>query len=450
MSQRVSPASSRRQFLKQASALTAGVGAAGILGFPTIVPSCALGKDGAVAPSNRVTLGVIGTGGRGHGDMQEFMHFPEIQVVALCDVDERHANAAMQTVNKKYGDGNCKSFHDYRELVAQPGIDVVQVTTPDHWHAIAAVAALDAKKDVFCEKPLANSVYEGRKIVEAVQRNDRILQVGSQERSAPYSRLAAEIVRNGRIGKLQTIKICLPCQDPHHKAVRAVKGTPAPMEVPPEFDYDMWLGHTEKVPYTEKRTHFYWRFILSYGGGEMTDRGAHVIDIGQLGAGTSETGPVEFEAKGVQTPGAMYNTFWDYTFTNTYANGVRLEGTAEGTEQDRGVTFAGTDGWVKVHIHGGPITASDPALLKETFTGSAIQLGRTSSHKANFLEAVRTRHQPFATAEIGHRTATLCHLNNIAMLTGKKIVWDPATERITNDESLNRYLKPEFRAPWTL
>lgn len=382
--------------------------------------------------------------------MQEFMRFPEIQVVAICDVDERHAKAALQSVSKKYGEGNCKTIHDYRELVALPGLDVVQVTTPDHWHALAAIAALDAKKDVFCEKPLANSVYEGRKIVEAVKRNDRILQVGTQERSAPYSRLAAEIVRNGRIGKLETIKICLPCQDPHHKRVRAVKGTPAPGTVPPEFDYDMWLGHTEKVAYTEMRTHFYWRFILAYGGGEMTDRGAHVIDIGQLGNGTDETGPVEFEAQGVQTPDAMFNTFWDYSFTNTYANGVKLVGTSVGEEKDRGVTFVGSDGWVHVHVHGGPVTASKPELLKETFSGSDIQLGRTPSHKANFLEALQTRKAPFATAEIGHRTASICHLNNIAMLTGKKIVWDPAAERITNDESLNKYLKPGFREPFVL
>ncbi|MDB5333592.1 MAG: oxidoreductase domain protein [Phycisphaerales bacterium] len=440
-------ATSRRQFLKQATAITAGLGTAGAIGFPTIVPSSALGKDGAVAPSNRIVLGIIGTGGQGRADMHMFMDKPDVQVVAVCDVDAAHMKQAMHDVELKYGEGNCKTYHDFRELAARKDLDAIQVTTPDHWHAIAAIAALDAGKDVYCEKPLANSVYEGRKIVDAVKRNNRILQTGTQERSAPYSRQAAELVQNGRIGKLHTIHINLPCTDSHHKAVRATQGVPAAQPVPEGFDYNTWLGHAPEAPYTEKRCHFWWRFILDYGGGEMTDRGAHVIDLGQLGNGTDETGPVEFEAKGERLPGSLYTSFWDYTFTNTYANGVKMLGT---TNEPRGVKFEGSDGWVMVNVHGGPITASNPEILKEKVATSGVQLGRTPDHKQNFIDAMRTRKDPFAKAEIGHRTATICHLNNIAMATGKKLIWDPKTERITNEESLNALLKPTFRAPWTL
>lgn len=447
--------SSRRDFLKVST--TASVGLAATWGLPLVIPSTVLGKDGAVAANSRIALGAIGTGGMGLGDLNDFMSNPDVQAVAVCDCDKKHAERGASAVNRRYGNKDCKVYYDFRELVARKDIDVVQVTTPDHWHALASIAALDNGKDVYCEKPLTNSVAEGKALVEAVHRNQRVLQVGTHERSGDNSRYACELVRNGRIGKLHTLRVNLPCDDGHHKRVRSWTETPAEQPVPAHFDYDMWLGHTPKAPYTERRCHFFWRFILSYGGGEMTDRGAHVIDIGQLGAGTDDLVPVEYEARGVRSSGGIYNVFWDYSFTNTYASGLKLIGSTAGP---RGVKFEGTEGWIFVHIHGGALEASDPKLLKSVIGPGEIQLGRAPNgknnenmhprHVRNFLDCVKSRARPLAPVEVGHHTAAICHLNNIAMLTGRKIRFNQAQCRIEGDDEANQLLTPKMRAPWKL
>jgi hypothetical protein len=200
------------------------------------------------------------------------------------------------------------------------------------------------------------------------------------------------------------------------------------------------------VPYTPKRCHFYWRFILNYGGGEMTDRGAHVIDIGQLGAGTDDTGPVEIQAIGVPGTG-LYNALWDYHFINTYANGMQMIGEAAGP---RGLKFEGSEGWIFVHIHGAKLEAEPTSLLAEKPESLQVQLGRTDSHPRNFLDAVKSRKQPFAHAEVGHRTASICHLNNIAMRLGRRLKWDPVREQVIGDDEANRLLAPVMRSPWSL
>jgi predicted dehydrogenase len=434
--------STRRQFLKVSGAATLGAAAA-----PYFVPSSALGLGGAVAPSERIVMGCIGTGGQGQGDMGAMMSFPEVQVIAVCDVDEGHKRSAAANVNKKYGNSDCREFKDFRELLAIKEIDAVTVTTPDHWHALCSVAAANAGKDVYCEKPLANSIGEGRAIADAVKKNKRILQCGSQERSGGNSRYACELVRNGRIGKLHTIRINLPTDDGHHNEAKALKGLPPEEKVPEGFDYDFWLGHTAVAPYSPKRTHFWWRFNLAYGGGEMTDRGAHVIDIAQLGGGFDNTGPVEIEATGSRNAGSLYNTFWDYKFTGKYANGVTMIGESKGP---RGLKFEGSDGWIFVHIHGGMLEASSDALLKEKIRDDEIQLGRSPGHQRNFIDCVTSRKDPIATAEIGHRTASVCHLNNIALLLGRKLRWDPAKEQFIDDSEANALVTPKMRAPWSL
>jgi predicted dehydrogenase len=441
--------SNRRNFLKGAGT----VAAAGAVGFPTIVPSSALGKDGKVAPSNRITMGWIGTGGQGRGLMGIFLGFPETHVVACADVDDKHLAEGVAMPNEKYGNEDCRGYHDFRELVARDDLDAVVVATPDHWHAMASIAALDAGKDVYCEKPLANSVFESRAIVDAVKRNNRVLQTGSMERSNEKCRYAAELVRNGRIGKLKEIRINLPFTDGHLQQAKNLKQNPPSKPVPKELDYDFWLGHTPLVEYIPERTHFFWRFNLAYGGGEMTDRGAHVIDIGQMCNGTDETGPVEIEAKGVQNPKSIYNTFWDYNFTNTFANGVNMIGC---TDEPRGLKLVGTDGWIFVAIHGGALSASKPDILAEKIGAKELHVGRTTllhsqnGHRKHFLECVRTRSQPFAHAEVGHRSASICHLNNIAMLLQRKLKWDPEKEQFIGDDEANKLLKPSFRSPWVV
>ena len=428
---------SRRQFLKSGAVS---------LATPYFVSSRVLGAD-AVPPSEKIVMGAIGTGGQGMGMMNAHMRQADVQYVAVCDVDTNHRIRARDSVNAKYGNPDCQEFADFRELLARKDIDAVTVTTPDHWHALCSVAAANAGKDIYCEKPLANSIGEGRAIVEALKKNKRILQTGSHERSGGNARFACELVRNGRIGKLHTIRVNLPCSDGHHQTARQLKEMPPKEAIPVGFDYDFWLGHTPLATYTSKRCHFWWRFNLAYGGGEMTDRGAHVIDIAQLGGGFDDTGPVEITAKGVQNDKSLYNTWWDYTFENEYASGVTMIGSTNGP---RGVKFEGDKGWVFVHIHGGRLEAEPAALLQEKIGEDEIQLGRSPGHQRNFIDCVKSRQQPVAAAEIGHRTASICHLNNIAMALGRTLQWDPQAETFKNDNEASGLITPKMRSPWTL
>ena len=432
----------RRQFIRTTTAA-----ATTALAAPLFVPSSALGKDGAVAPSNRIVFGCIGLGGQGRHNMGVFANHKDCQVVALCDVDTNNRKAALDQLASRSKGADIALYTDFRELVARKDIDAVTVCTPDHWHALASIAAANNGKDIYCEKPLSNSVAEGRAIVNAVTKNKRVLQTGSHERSGGNSRFACELVRNGRIGKLKTIRVNLPCSDHHHQQAMKLTTVPDPQPVPAHFNYDMWLGHTAKAPYHERRCHFWWRFVLAYGGGEITDRGAHVIDIGQLGGGFDDTGVVEIKATGKRNSASLYDAFWEYEFAGKYANGVEFVGTSGG---DRGVRFEGTEGWIFVHIHGGRLEASNPAILKEKIGEKEIQLGRSPGHHQDFINAIKARTQPVAAAEIGHRTASLCHLINIALLTGKPLKFDPLAEQITNDAQANAMLSPKMRSPWTL
>ncbi len=449
---------SRRRFLARTAAASGAAIAA-----PLFVPAAVLGKEGRPPPSERIVMGCVGTGGRGTSNLRTFIQNPDVQIVAVCDVEKRSSRyyrgrtagrePAREVVEQHYAkaktanaEKSCRAFGDFRELLAIGDIDAVSVATPDHWHALVSIAAANAGKDIYCEKPLANSVAEGRAVAEAVRRNDRVLQTGSHERSNAKSRFAAELVLNGRIGKLHTVRIQMPCTEPHHLHVRGVENTPPVEPVPEGFDYDFWLGHTPAVPYTPGRCHFWWRFVLAHGGGEMTDRGAHVIDLAQMGMGTETTGPVEIEAKGVRGTG-LYDTFMDYEFTNTFANGVRMIGSAE---EPRGLKFEGSDGWVFIHVHGCALDAHPKSLLEETIGDSEIRIGRSPGHHRNFLDCVKSRKTPVAPAEVGHRSATICHLNNIAMLTGRKLRWDPRTERFADDDVANALLRPKMRDPWTV
>ncbi len=427
---------SRRGFLKRAGAV-----AAGAVAFPYIIPSSALGADGAVAPSNRIVMGAIGVGGQGTGNMRQFLNSPGVQMVAACDVDKSRVEAAKKIVDEKYGSQGCKAYGDFRELLARTDIDAVCIGTPDFWHGLITIAAAKSGKDIYCEKPLVNTVAEGTAVRDAILRYGRVLQTGSHERSRDNARYACELVRNGRIGKLHTIHINLPWD------ARDLSTLPVPMPVPEGLDYDMWLGPCPWETYTEKRCHFWFRYILEYSGGEVTDRGAHVIDIGQLGNGTDDTGPIEITGQGKFLTKGLYDCAVDYHFEFTYANGVRMLCT---TNEPRGVKFEGTDGWVFEHIHGGNLEASKPSLLKERIGPNEIHLGRSPGHHADFLNAVRTRGLPMAPVEVGVRSATMCHLGNIAMLTGRKIQWDPVKEIITNDAEAQKMCKRPMRAPWTL
>lgn len=432
----------RRDFLRKST-----IASAAALAAPYIVPAHVLGGEAGIAPSDKIGIGVIGTGGMGRGHLGWILGQPDLVTRAVCDVDQGHLQQALDMAQAAERGKECQAFSDFRELLAHPGIDAVWVVTPDHWHALIAVAAAKAGKDVYCQKPLANSIGESRAIVDAAKKYDRVLQCGSQERSNPSVRYACELVRSGKLGEIKSIQVYLPCDDPHHQQARERNGKLVTAPVPPELDYDFWLGHTEAVPYAENRCHFWWRFNSRYGAGEMTDRGAHVIDIAQLALDMDNSGPIEYQAQGIPLKGELYDTFMDFTFENIYPNGVRMIGHKTGP---RGIRFEGTEGSVFVHIHGGKLEAEPASLLGTTLGDDDVHLGRTSDHQRNFIDCVRSREVPFAGGEVGHRTATLCQLNVIAMRLGRTLKWDPVAERVIDDDEANTYLLPKMRAPWSL
>lgn len=454
----------RREFLKRSGGMVAAGFAA-----PFIVPASALGKNGSVAPSDRIVMGCIGLGGQGTYNMRAFINQPDTELVALCDVDEGVGNfdmlyqepgnnraglnpAAQKAVEYFQEKGvaittdQFAKYADFRELLARPDIDAVTVCTPDHWHGLISIAAAKAGKDVYCEKPLVNSVAEGRAVADAVARYGRVLQTGSHERSNDSVRFAWELVKNGRIGKLREIQVNLPNSDNHHLELRQDHGEHPTMPIPKGFNYDLWRGPASWAPYTAKRTHFWWRFILETGGGEMTDRGAHIIDLAQFINESDDSGPVEFIAKGSQVTSKLFDCFIEYAFECTYKNGVKLIGTSEG---NRGLKLVGSDGWIFINIHGGRLEASNPDILREAIGAHEIHTERSPGHHRNFLDCVKTRRKPVAHVEIGHRTATICHLLNIAMLLKKPFHWDPEKE-ISTDDEINHLLKKPTRSPWRL
>ncbi len=356
----------RRDFIHRGAVGLAGLAA------PMFIPASALGREGRPAPSERVTVASIGVGGQGKYDTEALFRLPDVQLVAVCDVDKRHLEEGKALVEKYYSQQRaggqyrgCDTYSDFREVLAREDIDAVMIATPDHWHAVISVAAAQAGKDIYCEKPLANSIPEGRAVVKAVKRYGRILQTGSHERSRDNARFACELVRNGRIGKLHTVRVNMPVDN--HGPI-----PPQPvMPVPPELDYDFWLGPAPWEPYTEKRVHFWFRYILDYSGGEITDRGAHILDLAQLGMGTDDTGPISVSGEGWFPPEGLFNTAMSYRFELEYANGGRVIGESKGP---RGIKFEGDKGWIFIYIHGGDLRAEPASLLREVLLPGELHL----------------------------------------------------------------------------
>ena len=426
----------RRRFLKSSV-----VAATGFLA-PRIIPASVFGAD---APSNRITLGCIGVGRQGIGDMRGFMGLRQAQVIAVCDVDSKRTDYAKQLVEKQYGSG-CATYGDFRELIANDDIDAVSIVTPDHWHAIPAIEAVKAGKDIFLEKPLTLTIQEGRILSDTVRRYNRIFQVGSQQRSDTRFRQACELVRNGRIGKLQTVKVAFGT-DP-------ATGPEPPMPVPDNLDYNMWLGPTPWVAYTEKRVHPKsgygrpgWRRIAEYGAGMITGWGAHHNDIAQWGMGTEYTGPVEIQGQAEYPKDGLWDVHGDFSIEYTYANGVKVFCT-DNKKNKQGIVFEGTEGWV--YVRRGFIDANPKSLLTSTIGPDEIRLYKSNNHKANFLECIKSRTETVAPVEIGHRSCTVCLLGEIAMRLGRKLKWNPDTEQFIGDDQANRMLWRPMRSPWQI
>lgn len=421
---------SRRRFLKAAGAVAVA---------PHVIPSTAWGASGQVRPSERVTTALIGSGGRG----QQVMGGGD-QVVAVCDVDAKHRQQAKAKIDAMAGSqtSTVKTYHDFRDVLARDDIDAVIVATPDHWHVPVAVAAVKAGKAVYSEKPLTRSIREGRILADVVRRYGAILQVGSQQRSDEKFIRACELVRNGRIGQLKTVHVEIP--------TRPGKDDPwSPQAVPPELDYEMWLGPAPWAPYHKDRVHYNFRFVSDYSGGDVTNWGAHQLDIAQWGIGADDAGPLEVEGRGKRNASGLHDVFYDVHVDFTYAGGVMLELRSGGN----GVRFEGSEGWV--YVDRSKLDADPKSLLTARIGPDEIHLAPESgggTHMGIWLDCIRSRNPKGINVpvEIGHRSATVCHLANIAMELGRKLKWDPADEKFPDDDEANRHLWRPMREPWRL
>jgi predicted dehydrogenase len=425
---------SRRRFLEEATGITAGA-----IAFPYIVSPSALGNAGDVAASNRIVMGCIGMGGMGTGDMRGFLSKKEVQVAAVCDVDKDHRDSAKKEVDEKYQNNDCKTYQDFREVIARDDIDALSLAMPDHWHSIPAVMGAAAGKDIHAQKPLARTIAEGRAICNAVRRYGIIWQTGSQQRSSSDFHRACELVRNGRIGKVTQVEVGLPTGG-------ASDNKPV-QPIPEGVDWDFWLGPAPWVPY-RGILHWNWRWMMDYSGGQLTDWAGHHIDIAHWGLDLERTGPVEIEGTGVYPRDGIYNVPMEYKFTCKYANGIVMT-VANNKQIPQGTKWYGESGkWI--YVKRGKLEANPPNVLNEVIGPDEIKLYKSRDHKQNFLDCVKSRKETIAPAEVAHRSISVGLLGEIAMLTERKLQWDPNKELFLNDEQANRMLSRPMRSPWHL
>jgi predicted dehydrogenase len=421
---------SRRRFLSASGA---------ILTLPAVTYRAAFAAD--TPPSEQVRVAAVGVGNQGKGNLKAFLK----HVVAVCEVDKARLAEAAKTVEKD-GKRTPVAEEDYRKLLDRKDIDAVVLTTPDHWHALQTIHACEAGKDVYCEKPLSLVIAEGRAMADAARKHNRVVQTGSQQRSSKEFRTACELVRNGAIGKVTKVLVGLPGPNWIDRAK-----TPVPDSTPPGgLNYDLWLGPAPMRPYNEKRVHYLFRFFWDYSGGQQTNFGAHHLDIAQWGLGMDDSGPTTIEGKATFNKDGWFETPEAATITYTYASGIPVSCTL-GKGHPGGTTFQGEKG--VVHVNRGKIEVTlngekvpDPYKLA---TGDT-KLYVSGNHHADWLQCIKTRKRPICDVEIGHRSATVCHLGNIAVRTGRKIVWDPAKEAIVGDAEAAAMATKSYRAPWKL
>lgn len=436
----------RRTFLKAAAAAAASTG----------VPAWFLEMERAHAatakplgPNDRPGIALVGCGGQGRGDCSAAARFGD--VIAVCDVDDRQAEAAAKQFTK---DGRTpQTYKDFRKLMERDDVHVIVNGTPDHWHTLVNLLAVKTGKDVYTEKPLTLTIDEGKRLVKAVRSQKRVVQVGSQQRSDRNFRVACELVRNGRIGKLQHIVVGLP--------TGPVEGPFPEKPVPAGLNWDYYLGQAPFMPYNGKNCHWDFRWWYRFSGGQMTDWGAHHNDIAQWGNGTERSGPVEIDGKSLREmiPGG-YDAASKYRIEFRYANGVTMTIVDESTVTDRnvvgegkktpnGVQFLGSDGWI--FVARGALKASREGLLETPLPEGAVKLYASSNHMGNFFDCVRSRKDPICDIEIGHRSISVAHLGVISVRMGQPLKWNPARESFTgpNAREANKWLSREQRKPYT-
>ncbi len=432
----------RRDFLRGSAASLAAAAA-----LPAYVPAGALGQEGKKAPSEKVVVGLIGSGdlGRRHHLNGCLLPNPRVEVAAVCDVDaNRRSEAArlcLERARKRVG-----VYEDFRRVLDRRDIDAVLIATPDHWHALIAIAACEAGKDVYCEKPLTWSIEEGKALVAAARRYGTVFQTGSQQRSDGRFRQACELVRNGKIGQIRRIDTVLHAVNPG--AWKAVE-TP-----PPELNWNFWLGPAPYADYSPNRVHYEFRWYYEYSGGVMTDWGAHHNDIAQWGLGMDDSGPVEVDGRDAQFhENGPHTVPGRFKVHYRYANGAELTCRTDGFTDDdgkfgNGVKFTGEKGWI--FVSRSEIRASDPEILKIELGPSDIRLYKSDHHHNNWLDCIASRERCICDVEIGHRSVSVCHIGNISMKLGRPLKWNPEKEMFEGDEAANAMLGRAMRAPWHL
>lgn len=453
------PSLTRRHFIQRSAAAALAAAA-----FPTIIPASARGADGLVAASNRITVGAIGVGPQGRGVMNGFLAQSDVRVVAICDVAKLNLDQALQQVNRHYKNEDCKTYGDFRELLARKDIDVVSIATTDHWHVPIALAAAKARKDMYLEKPMGLSIEEDVMLRKLCQKNNVIFQFGTQQRSAREFRKACELVRNGKIGKLKQINVWCSASRPG--------GPTAPVPVPDGLNYDYWLGPAPQTPYTEgkafdtDKSWKTWWFNYDYALGFIAGWGVHPLDIAYWGHPAMMNGPVAIEGRGLipQTGACNTSVAWEVNFA--FADGVRLRyrGTRNEAEPcdmndfkdwqakygkivDHGTAFEGTDGWV--HVYRGGLVTSPEKLAEEPLGPKDQALPKSTGHQKNFIESVRSRKPAICPIEDSVQADILCHLSDIATRLGRKLTWDPKKEKFVKDTEANHKLKiRSVRKPW--
>ncbi|HUB52979.1 MAG TPA: Gfo/Idh/MocA family oxidoreductase [Terracidiphilus sp.] len=460
---------SRRRFMQAA-------------GAAAVLSRSAFARAGRAAPSDRITMGVIGWGMMGPANTKVFLQQPDCQVVAACDLDKRPLQAAVGAINDHYGNQDCRAYHDYQEMLSRDDIDTVMIAIPDHWHEIVATAAAKRKKDIYGEKPLARTVREQQGIVRAVEANNVIWQTGSWQRSLPEFHKAAEIVRDGLIGNVVRVEVGLPGGHHDFKGTEpallaklatlpdkitdpalVVPGTPAwdlaVSTPPPELDYDRWIGPSRMEPYIEARVHMNWRWNYNTGGGQLLDWIGHHGDIAHWGLGFDLSGPSEVEGHGeFPAPNALWNTATKYHVeclykkeVTGYANDVRMTIAGGSGAINMGCKWIGTDGWVWVDRSG--FDASNQDWVKWQAVPDAlrkVKLYESAEHRRNFLDCVKSRKPTITPVQVAHHSTLPGHLGLISMLTGRKIHWDVAREVIVDDPAASDLLTRPYRSPYVM
>jgi predicted dehydrogenase len=438
--------------------------AAGAFVFPTIIPAHVLGKN---PPSDRINVGQIGCGRIGMSlDLPAMFKQDRARVVACSDVDSNRLKIGKDKIEafyaKKTGKSNyidVKVFEDYREMLLRSDIDAVVISTPDHWHVQPAMEAALAGKDIMLQKPFSLTIAEGRLLANIVKKKGRILQVCTQHRTSPQFRIAAELVQNGRIGKLHTVKVGFPGDPAGPEA--------AEMPIPKNLNYDMWLGSTPDTYYTEIGVHPQndfgrpgWLRRHQFGAGAITGTGQHYLDLAAWGMNTEYTGPVSIEAIAEFPKSGLWDVHKDFMVKAEYANGVTCYTNSQYPVEIR---YEGTDGWISaspgvfrvtssdpvpINAKAKILDASDPGILTSEIKENEIHLYKAENQHGNWLDCIQSRKLPISTAEIGHRSCSVCLLSDIAMKLSRKLYWDPAIERFKNDNEANRMLARAQRRPY--